>query len=158
MVPVRVEAGHGREAARLHAGDGGLVRGGVGEVKDQEVVLGGRAADGVPSPGRQLEVVGGAAEPQHDAVEAVVVAEAEQDLKAQPVSVKGNDGINVVGGPRDPNVCAVEGHDEARFETVSGGRLDIGTRATSLMRRVSAYSPILESAVFILNMGAKKKR
>lgn len=82
----------------------------VGQVKDEQIVLRGRTAGGVSGLCRELEVVPCAPVAEHDAVEALVLAEAEEQLEAEAVDVEGEQGVDVVGRTGYPEDGGLDGH------------------------------------------------
>ena len=96
-VPVGVVRRHPLEACRRHAITVSFPLIAIGDVEDEEVILGRRSTDLVTAVVRELEMVAPARVTEHDAVEAVMVLEGSEDLEAESSTIHIGDRVEVVG-------------------------------------------------------------
>src|SRR5262245_35292951 len=87
-IPVRIERGDGLVARRDHPVNGLLPLRSVGEVEDEQVVLGGRPAREVATLSRELEMVRGPGHAQHDPVEPLVIFKPSESDQAHSDRIK----------------------------------------------------------------------
>jgi hypothetical protein len=78
----------------------------VRQVKDEQIVLSGRAADLMAATMGKFEVVWSARLAEHDAVISVVIEEAPQLQQAKAVAIEPDHVFQTIGGARDTNFCS----------------------------------------------------
>src|SRR5262245_18899502 len=96
-IPIWVVRWDASKPGRQHPGAALLPLHSVGNVEDEEMVLGGRRADAVAALPGELEVVRMLGTSEDHAVEAVVIRELRQDHEPQSPFVYGSHGGQVVG-------------------------------------------------------------
>src|SRR5262249_3911670 len=80
----------------------------VWQVEHQQVVAGRGAADALPGPGRELQVVCCSPAAEHHPVKALVVPELVQHVESEAVAIERDHCFQVVGRPSDAQVRSGE--------------------------------------------------
>src|SRR5260370_24329730 len=98
-VPIRVEGRDRLETSGFHRLHGGFPLRSVGQIKDQEMVVGRRPASRMTVSMRELKMIRCAGTPKHYSVEAVMILKTEHDLETESIAVKTHQRVEIITGP-----------------------------------------------------------